>query len=330
MVLACRRCSTACENEGKETVAHQSRLLALCVRQKRNGELPRATPVSSQLTRYQVVQCMASGKPPALGSEWWISDLAKDDIGAFTIKISIHIAELRHEINEALATYSRTPENFQKVLDFMKRAQALEQDFHAWNDSIPEEWRPRTVAWVDQIPGGEIAKAEVCPGKVDMYDDVWLASTWNHCRVARLFISGSIVRCAAWISSPVDYRTTPEYAQSVRLCVDLVTDIIASIPYQLGWRMGSNGALTTPGDNMSGLAVSETFSSPKAIGGAFCMWPLMAVNNSDYSSDSQRNWAKGRLLWIADNLGMKHARVLSAVSSPFSHLPLFRLNRMEC
>jgi hypothetical protein len=265
---------------------------------------------------------MASGKRPDLGSEWWISNLAKDDITAFTIKISIHAAELRHEINEALASYSRTPENFQKVLDFIKRAQALEQDFHVWNDSIPEGWRPRTVAWVDQIPGGEIAKAEVCPGKVDMYDDVWLASTWNHSRVARLFISGSIVRCAAWISSPVDYRTTPEYAQSVRLCVDIITDIIASIPYQLGWRMGSNGALTAVGDNMSGLAVSEIFSSPKAIGGAFCMWPLMAVKNSDYSSDSQRNWATGRLLWIANNLGLKHAKVLSDVSSPphFHHL----------
>jgi hypothetical protein len=272
---------------------------------------------------------MASGKPPALGSEWWISDLAKDDIGAFTIKLNLHVAELRHEINIALATYSRNPENFQKVLDLMKRAQAMEQEFQAWKDSIPAEWRPQTVAWVDQIPGGEIAKAEVCPGKVDIYDDVWLANTWNHCRVARLFISGSIVRCAAWISSPVDYRTTPEYAQSVRLCVDLVTDIIASIPFQLGWRIGSNEALLTLGDNASGLAPNETFNSPKAIAGAFCMWPLFAVNNSDYSSDSQRNWAKGRLLWIAENLGMKHAKILSGVSPPF-YFPLLYLTRMEC
>jgi hypothetical protein len=257
---------------------------------------------------------MASGKPPPLGSEWWISDFAKDDIGVFSIKLNLRVSELRHEINGALATYSRSPENFQKVMDLMKRAQALEQEYQDWQASLPSDWRARTVAWVDQIPGGEIAKAEVCPGRVDMYDDVWLANTWNHTRVARLFISGAIVRCAAWICSPVDYRTTPEYAQSVRLCVDLVTDIIASIPYHLGWRVGSSGTLITPED-MRSHVTPETFSCPKALGGFFCLWPLFAINNSDYPSDSQRNWAKGRLIWISENLGLKHAKVLSAVSS---------------
>ena len=159
---------------------------------------------------------MASGKPPALGSEWWLSDFSKDDIGVFSVKLNLRVSELRHEINGALATYSRTPENFQKVMDLMKRAQAMEQEYQDWQASLPSDWRARTVAWVDQVPGGDIAKAEVCPGRVDMYDDVWLANTWNHTRVARLFISGAIVRCAAWICSPVDYRTTPEYAQSVR------------------------------------------------------------------------------------------------------------------
>lgn len=273
--------------------------------------------------RKQVIQCMASGKPPALGSEWWIADLAKDDIGVFSVKLNLRVSELRHEINGALATYSRSPENFQKIMDLMKRAQALEQEYQDWQASLPSDWRARTVAWVDQIPGGEIAKAEVCPGRVDMYDDVWLANTWNHTRVARLFISGAIVRCAAWICSPVDYRTTPEYAQSVRLCVDLVTDIIASIPYHLGWRLGSNGTLTTPGDIGSPIT-SETFSCPKALGGIFCLWPLFAINNSDYASDSQRNWAKGRLIWISENLGLKHAKVLSAVSS----LPLEGFERI--
>lgn len=259
---------------------------------------------------------MSSSKPPALGSEWWTSDLAKDDIGVFTIKLNLQVAELRHEINIALSTFSRSPEGFQKVVSLIKRAQAMEQEYQDWEASLPNEWKPRTVAWVDQIPGGEISKAEVCPGKVDMYEDVWLANTWNHSRVARLFISGFIVRCAAWICSPVDYRTTPEYAQSVRLCVDLVTDIIAGIPYHLGWRVGSNGTLTEPGD-MNSPSSGETFSCPKALGGFFCLWPLFAVNNSDYPSDSQRNWAKGRLLWISENLGMKHAKVLSGVCSPF-------------
>lgn len=195
----------------------------------------------------------------------------------------------------------------------------METDYLAWEDILPDHLRPKTCAWVDHIPGGDISKADICPGKVDMFEDVFIANMWNQARVARLFISGCIVRCAAWICSPVDYRTTPEYATAVRLCADLVTDIIASIPYHLGWRVTENGSLT--GGDFSGTkAQDDGFASPKAIGGFFCMWPLFSVTNTDYASDSQRQWAKGRLVFISETLGLNHAKVLSMVSSILSSL----------
>jgi hypothetical protein len=234
-------------------------------------------------------------------------------------KLNLRIAELRAEINTALSTFPRTPEYFAEVTKLIRRAQALEQEYLEWEAELPENWRPHSVAWVDQIPGGDITKAEVCPGKVDMYDDVWLANMWNSSRVARLFISGVIVRCAAWICSPVDYRTTPEYATNVRLCVDLVTDIIASIPFHLGWRV-EDGVLRS-GDFTGFKSGSDGSTSPKAIGGFFCMWALFSITNTDFISDSQRAWAKGRLMFISEVLGLNHAKVLANVS--VSHPRIF-------
>ncbi len=255
-----------------------------------------------------------------MGTDWWITDVGKDEVGIFVTKLSCQVTELRCELNNALSSFPRTPEYFQEVINIMKRGQALENECVEWEASLPEEWRPRTVSWVDQVPGGDIKKAEVFPGKVDMYTDISIANMWNQARVARLFISGAVVRCAAWVCAPVDYRTTPEYAQAVRLSVDLITDVIASTPYHLGWRVGQGGVLKS-GSFSSFMSGDSGATSAKAIGGFFMMWPLFCITNMDYISDSQRVWAKGRLMFVSEFLGLNHAKVLSNVY-PFSILLL--------
>jgi len=157
-------------------------------------------------------------------------------------------------------------------------------------------------------------KAEVYPGRVDMYDDLFIANTWNHARVSRLFISGLIVRCAAWVCHPVDYRTTPEYATCARLGVDMVVDILASIPYHLGWRLDQHGALQA-GDLSGFDSGTDDFTSPRALGGFFVIWPLFCCSSSDYTTDAQRTWIRGRMNLIADVMGLNQAKVIAAVSS---------------
>jgi len=79
----------------------------------------------------------------------------------------------------------------------------------------------------------------------------------------------------------------------------------------LGWRVGPTGELR-PG---MGGAEADAARCPKSIGGFFCIWPLFSISCTDYISDSQRVWAKGRLAYIAESLGMNHAKVLSKVCS---------------
>jgi hypothetical protein len=246
------------------------------------------------------------------GMEWWFVDGASHDFGIFVANLGLRVAELRAEINHSLATFPRTPEYVQKVSQLARRAQALEQEYQEIVDHLTEDWLPKTVAWVDQVPGGDISKAEVCPGRVDMYKDIWVAWTWNNARIARMYISGAALRCAAWINFPMDYRTTPEYATAHKLCADLTTDIIAGVPYHLGWRVEKSGALKP---DFEGFSFSDgNFSNPKALGGFFSMYPLLSVMCTDYVTDSQRAWARGRLHHISDIIGLSHARVIAGVS----------------
>ena len=205
----------------------------------------------------------------------------------------------------------------------MRRAQGMEQEFHNWTNSIPDAWQVKTAAWVDNVPGGDITKADVCPGKVDMYQDIFIAAMWNHSRISRLFLAGMVVRCAAWVCSPVDYRTTPEYATSARIGVDMVTDIIASVPFLLGWRVDEHGHLKA-GDLSGFSSGQENITSSKALGGFFLTWPLFCAVCSDYATDSQRQWIKGRMNLISDVMGMNQAKTIGSVrllSCPLSIIP---------
>lgn len=191
----------------------------------------------------------------------------------------------------------------------------MEEEFHDWTSTIPDSWKVQTAAWVDNVPGGDIMKADVCPGKVDVYQDIFIAAMWNHSRISRLFLAGLIVRCAAWVCSPVDYRTTPEYATSARIGVDMVTDIIASVPFLLGWRVDEDGQLKA--SDLSGFTSGQDdITSSKALGGFFLTWPLFCAVCSDYATDSQRQWVKGRLNLISDVMGMNQAKMIGSVSLP--------------
>lgn len=219
-----------------------------------------------------------------------------------------------------MTTISRKPENVAFILSLLRRAQALDAECLAWMKSIPEQWQYKTLCWEDNVPRGDYANAEVFPGRVDVYNDFWIASVWNMMRTARLILHSLAVRCAAWVCSPVDFRTTPEYATAARVCEEMITDIIASVPYHLGWHAKRRHLFANK--DLSGFACGED-DCMKGLAGYFLTWPLACVNGQDYVTDRQRAWVVGRLRYIGDELGIKYAHILSQVSLPSRH-PLCR------
>ncbi|KAG9242793.1 hypothetical protein BJ878DRAFT_400793, partial [Calycina marina] len=259
-----------------------------------------------------LVNCISASKAPLASAHWWINVQEPSERGpdAFVAAISLRVAELRFEANDLLANSCRTPELLEKVNEIMKRAQAMDIEFQDWAERLPKDWLPQPVAWIDNIPGGDLMKSDIYPGRVDLYSDLIIAHTWNSARTCRLFIIGLIIRCVAWLGLAADYKTKPEYKFCHKIGSTLMTDIIASIPYHLGWPMDENGDLKA-GDISSNSchARDDPVSSPKALGGFYCIWPAFCVTSSDYATDSQRSWVKGRLRLIADLMGLNQARV---------------------
>jgi hypothetical protein len=259
-------------------------------------------------TRTQmIIHTLTTGTPPAMGVEWWITDSVKNHFGAECQRLNIRTAELRAESNRLMTTLSRSPENIELLLDIVRRCQTLDQQHVTWANGLPEYFQYKSVAWEDNVPNGNYALAEVFPGRIDAYQDLWVVSVWNLMRCSRIILASLIVRCAAWVCAPVDYRTTPEYATAARTCVDTITDIISSVPYQLGWFSNRRDLLERA--NLSAFGCGEE-DALKGLPGYFLTWPLTCVQGQDYTTDAQRAWVKGRLQFIGNHLGVRYANVL--------------------
>ncbi|KAI2779388.1 hypothetical protein F4815DRAFT_493989 [Daldinia loculata] len=260
-----------------------------------------------------IIHSLTAGTAPIMGAEWWIDDAIRDKTAASCHRLMIKLGECRAEVTRLVNSMARTPDNIEIMMDMLRRIQTVDQEVVAWMRNVPEDWRFRTVTWEDHVPNGDYSKAEVFPGRVDVYHDLYIISVWNTSRTARLVLASLVMRCAAWICSPVDYRTTPEYATAARTCVETITDIIASVPYQLGWRLNKNNRRYTHHhqnqQQQSGFPCGEE-NHPKALAGYLLTWPLICLHSQDYTTDAQRAWIHGRLRFIGDELGVKYAHVL--------------------
>ncbi|KAM0811967.1 putative Zn(2)-C6 fungal-type domain-containing protein [Seiridium cardinale] len=255
-----------------------------------------------------IIHTLTSGKAPIMGVEWWINDAVKDESAAKCQKIMIKTGELRAEVTRLMNCMVRTPENIEIMMNMIRRAQMMDQEAVQWMNNVPGYWQFKTVHWETNVANGDYANAEVYPGRVDLYTDFWIASVWNLCRTSRLINASLVVRCAAWVCSPVDYRTTPEYATAARTCVETINDIIASVPYHLGWHLKRKEFLERK--NLGQFACGEE-NVLKGLAGYFLTWPLACVHGQDYTTDTQRTWVHGRLKYIGDELGVKYAHILS-------------------
>ncbi|KAJ4421511.1 hypothetical protein N0V85_000161 [Neurospora sp. IMI 360204] len=297
-----------------------------------------------------------------MGVDWWLDNAANDSYAAHCCRLNLQTSELRAEVTHIMThgtagtspsspSYPRSPsaqpspstyeQRTARILSFMRRSQELDRAIADWMASLPPHWRYRTLYWQNYVANTDYAHAEVFPGRVDVYNDVWIASVWNMARVSRLILASITVRCAAWACSPVDYRTTPEYAHSARVCAEIISDVLASVPYNLGWhyrtkrrrRQGQgrgNRNRNRNWDNydddeeeedgeddeqeeeqLSGFGCGEDDQGMKGLAGYFLTWPLACVMAQDYLTEDQRTWVRGRLRYIGEELGIRYANILA-------------------
>jgi len=241
-----------------------------------------------------------------------------DSLLAGAQRLALRYAELRAEAGKVLVPGVVPDEVRGKVRELYSKVREVDREVERWLEAIPEELSYQTLGWgqskgTSPPDGLNYGEFEVFPGRVDVYPDYVTASAWNVGRVTRLLLASLALRLTAWIHAPVDYRLTSEYEALKLICEEIVEDIIASIPFHLGWHLKRKD---TGYSGMSSFACGEE-GPDKALPAMFLIWPLTCLKNHDMTEEEQRTWAKGRLKFIADRVGLKYAHVVNDVGLSF-------------
>lgn len=273
-----------------------------------------------------MIYSFSTGRAPDIGADYWTKNATKDFYGTKCQNITLRITELKTELNRLILTLPRTSKSIELIMEMIKNCQERDRECVEWTKALPKYFHYKTAAWESSVPDGDYAKAEVFPGRLDVFEGIWVASVWSTLRCSRVVLASLIVRAAAWACAPVDYRTTPEYATYSRIATELVTDLVASIPYQLGWFSKRKELLETA--EMSEYACGEN-DSPKGLAGYFVTWPLSCILTQDYATDDQRVWARGRLQFVADVLGIRYATMLTQLNLRVPSMLIARDNNLS-
>ncbi len=121
------------------------------------------------------------------------------------------------------------------------------------------------------------------------------------------------MRCAAALHFPADYRTAREYAEVARNCTDVIDDVIASVPFLLGWHLKHPEVLRKADIDPESSATGYENGMYSTLAGYFLIFHLGWIRIQDYCNNSQRKWVEGRLFYIEKVLGIRYAQVVATV-----------------
>lgn len=264
----------------------------------------------------QTVECISRSKDVKEGIDWWTSFASEDKVQHEVSVLNLKVADLRAETHKICTLEGHTTDNIEKVLNHMRKAEQIEKEYVAWYANLTEEWTPKLAAWIDDVAERNLESTACYPGRVDVYGELWMATTHNIVRASRLFILTTILRCTAWITAELDYKLTPEYVEVSRQASVLIEDIVSSIPFFFGWK--SPDTELPLSENSYFPCGNDSKISGKGVTGVWAIWPVFAAAASDFATSSQRLWLRGRLKYIAEHLGIRQAEMLLQVCRSLS------------
>lgn len=263
--------------------------------------------------RHQIIaRTLSSGTAPCMGVNWWLRETEHaDPVGTRSQRFALEISDLRAEVTRLMAGLPRNERGLEFMLEMLRKIQDLDRQIANWLNTLPPEYQYHSLYWEDGSSAAASASARdasVFPGRVDVYHDLVTACVWNAIRASRIILESILIRVAAWICSPADYRSTPEYTTAVRTIKTNIADILSSIPFLLNQTGGDKEGAVNGGSFVCG-----SDEQSKMVGGLFVSWPLSTVRTCDFTTDEQREYAAGRLNYIAQGLGIRYASTLAEV-----------------
>lgn len=263
-----------------------------------------------------------------MGVNWWTPEIeACNPIGTRFERFSLEVSDLRAEVTRLMSVLTRNNDGLDIMLEMLRKCQDMDRRIGTCLQGLDNDYQPQALYWensplpVDSYGRALWKHASVFPGRVDVYRDLMTACMWNGQRATRIILGSLIIRVAAWICSPEDYRNTPEYTTAMGTIQSCIEGIISSVPFMLG--------AFTPGQFNTQAVSAGSFlcgadEQAKMVGGLMISWPLSTVRTCDFTTDAQREWTVGRLNYISNDLGIRYANALAGAKIRFPSMLMRR------
>jgi hypothetical protein len=172
---------------------------------------------------------------------------------------------------------------------------ALDAEYAEWASRCPPQFIYKTVNLKERSD-------EVFSDHYHVYSSIWVAKVWNSYRCVRILVNELLVDQFTHLfqhpKTTLPARDESTDAQENQIMasnstlLQLAHDICASVPYCLGYDNALDPALREP---------------PRAASGNLLLWPLYSAAVTGMVSPMMRDWVAGRLMLIAEVIGIKQA-----------------------
>lgn len=192
-----------------------------------------------------------------------------------------------------------------RIPSLLDDAFAINQRLRNWAQSVPPEWQWFTAGFLD-IPADVPREKFVYGGRIDVYFDLFVATTWNFYRAIRIKVLRIALDCFDAMCIPSHGILAGQRQTIIEDSQGLVDDICGSIPFHLGTKM-TPGYLDNPSVEFPYITTKATSVHRRAAaasGGWFLIEPysepLIVAIEATCTRDGQREWLLTQLSRIAD------------------------------
>ncbi|KAI4235404.1 MAG: hypothetical protein LQ352_008093 [Teloschistes flavicans] len=179
-----------------------------------------------------------------------------------------------------------------QLAEILNYASDVEAQVSTWPSYVPEDWRYKPSHTFDDLPSYE-SKLYVYNRRCDIYQDIWIASTWNSYRSTQLVIQYLILQTLAYLNpdhhTPLGRRIFTAICRVQEMC----DDICASVPFNLGNKTFGGPfdrkEVRYPDDGVS-KPTDDYRKSAAGLGGRFLIEPLKTAKKAICLREGQSEW----------------------------------------
>lgn len=211
----------------------------------------------------------------------------------------MRMLDLRSKLASLLGSPRRDSEATRKAVKILMTAQEFERRVSHYYES--EDLMAKKNLW--------LAKPDENSDLV--YPDWWTATRWLNKYAFRLLICHIIADVSSWLAESTDPWPQNLGTSASKTAKEDIHNIIASIPYLCSWK----GIGEDPPKGAQSPCGSDDVGSVEGITNLMVIWPLVLTAESQFVTPEQKEYVQGRLGWIGQNMGVKHAAVVCEVRS---------------